>query len=166
MPSDSARHRLFIISFSFPSVVVLIFLFFNWHCQITITFHPSCFKSAIFLLSHLVFDFIFCFQNSRLVDGNFPAKQLCPCQKQPFIKITTLYLGSTMSGVPGYRLSFFLYRYPLANKYFLTRISCFESLGPILPIIFDLLSDVKVSVNMKFYMLFYIHTLYIAKFRW
>jgi hypothetical protein len=32
----------------------------------------------------------------------------CACQKQPFTKITVLYLGRTMSGFPGSRTSFFL----------------------------------------------------------
>jgi len=36
-----------------------------------------------------------------IVSGSFPARQLCPCQKQPCTKITVLYFGITISGVPG-----------------------------------------------------------------
>ena len=95
-----------------------------------------------------MFPDIFSLQNSVLVAGNVDFLQFsCPCQKQPFTKITALYLGKTMSGLPGKFFTFFLNLNPLENRYFLTKISGLVSLPEILDMIeerldFEYISDI------------------------
>lgn len=88
------------------------FLLLISHCQTVITFQPSFLRSMMFLRSLSLFLPIFSIQNSTLVVGKAPFLQLCPCQKQPFIKITVLYFAKTISGVPDNVFTFFLYLNP------------------------------------------------------
>lgn len=55
--------------------------------------------------------------------------QFCPCQNSPSTKIAILYLRTAMSGDPGRRLSFSLYRNPRCHRRFAKRTSalpCFR----------------------------------------
>ena len=127
-------------------------LFFSLHCQISITFQPSFLKSRFFFLSLALFSAIFVFQYFLFELGNLPARHECPCQKQPLTNITVSYFGRTISGVPGYRLSFFLNRKPLENRYFLTKISGSVSLPEILAIswlrfFLEYISGIKCKSN-------------------
>ena len=101
------------------------------------TFRPSFISKSEFLSSRdLLFD-IFFLQKSIFEDGNFPFLQLCPCQKHPFINITVLYLGKTISGLPGNVLTLIRYQNPFENKNLRTKISGFVFFPPILDIISD-----------------------------
>lgn len=95
--------------------------FLNSHSQTTMTFQPSFCNFKTSRSSRSTFPAIFFFQKSELFCGH--TKYLhpsCPCQKQPFTKITVLYFGSTTSGFPGSFASFFRYQKPCENRYFLT----------------------------------------------
>lgn len=57
---------------------------------------------------------IFCSQNSGRVAGIVARLHpSCPCQKQPWTKITALYFGSTISGLPGSCFLWSRKRYPI-----------------------------------------------------
>src|SRR6185312_3908590 len=108
------------------SNVESIFFFLNLHSKIVITFQLSLFNNFIFCISRNLFLSNFLNYHSVLVFGITKYLQfLCPCQKQPLTKITVLYLGKTISGLPGRLLSWSLYRYPLACKNLRTNISGF-----------------------------------------
>lgn len=97
---------------------------FNSHSQITITFQPNTWSFISASLSRSQVALIFCSHHSERVLGSTKQRQpLCPCQKQPFTKITVLYLGRTMSGFPGRVFTFRRYRNPLANRNLRTSIS-------------------------------------------
>lgn len=73
-----------------------------WHCHTTKTFQSLFLYSAITSLSLIRFAESFLSQKSTLLFGldDF-LHPSCWCQKQPCTKITVLYLGSTISGLPG-----------------------------------------------------------------
>ena len=102
---------------------------FNLHSQIAIICQPKFISSCCLILSFSIVFSIFSSHHSVLVFGT--TKYLhpsWPCQKHPFIKITVLYFGKTISGFPGNFLTCSLYLNPLANKNRLTTISGFVSL--------------------------------------
>ena len=83
-------------------------------------------RSFWFSASRSMLRDIFWCQYSSLLDGHTNLPQSCLCQKHPLTKMTVLYLGSTISGHPGRRRTFFLYRSPLENRYFRTVSSGLE----------------------------------------
>ena len=97
------------------------FAFFSSHSHTISTFQFISVRILWFLLSRSTLRLIFSIQYSMLEDGHTNRPQLCLCQKHPFTKTTVWYLGRTMSGHPGNVRTFFRYRKPLENKYFLTR---------------------------------------------
>ena len=114
--------------FSSCSKVASITFFLSSHSHTVSTVQPSCCSSAKFLLSLSTFPMILGRQYSSFVLGHTNRGQSCLCQKQPFTKITVLYLGRTISGHPGSVLTFFLYRTPFENRYLRTNSSGFEFL--------------------------------------
>lgn len=73
----------------------------------TLIFQPILFSSFCFLLSLVTLPSSFLRHHSLRVFGIRKSLQfLCPCQKQPWTKITVLYFGRTMSGLPGSFLFF------------------------------------------------------------
>lgn len=81
--------------------------FFNSHSQTMMTDQPLASSCRQTSSSRCLLRVIFAVQNSVLVLGVVAFLQsLWPCQKQPCTKITVWYLGRTISGVPGRRLSF------------------------------------------------------------
>lgn len=77
------------------------------HSQMTITCHPIFSNDSRWNVSFTLFLLNLTSQKSVRVLGT--KAYLHPswwCQKQPFTKMTVLYLGSTTSGFPGYRGSF------------------------------------------------------------
>lgn len=88
-----------LILFTSSSNVFSLSLILNSHCQTTNTLYPMPDNSTYVFLSRIILLDIFSFQNSVFVVGNADFLQFsCPCQKQPFTKITALYLGKTISG--------------------------------------------------------------------
>lgn len=130
-------HKNFKISVTSDSNRFCLFsIFFISHCQTTMTCHPFFFNVSIFRLSLNWVSFIFFSQNSFLVSGSFDALHpRCPCQKHPWMKMTILDLGKTISGLPGYLRSFIRYLNPFENRNFLTKISGFVSFPEILDMI-------------------------------
>ena len=99
---------------------------FSWHYQITITFHPNAFSWFSASLSRFWVPEILSIHHSVRVLGITKYRQpSCPCQKQPLINSTVLYLGKTISGFPGRVFTFSLYLKLLANKNCRTSISGF-----------------------------------------
>ena len=93
---------------------------FSSHSQTTITFQPRAWSSCCWRKSRSTLPFIFFSQNSALFFGQTKYLQpSCLCQKHPLIKMHVLYLGRMMSGLPGRSLTFFRYRNPRENRYFL-----------------------------------------------
>lgn len=136
---EMQAQRILISSSSLLSIFVLLSILLISHCHIIITFQPSFTSKSEFLASRdLLFD-IFSFQKSVFEDGNFPFLQLCPCQKHPFTNIIILYLGKTISGLPGNVLTLIRYLNPFENKNLRTKISGLVSLLDIFDIISDLL---------------------------
>ena len=116
------------------------------HSQTTITFQPSARSCSCTFRSLAIFLSNFFCQNSRFEAGVVAYLQPgCLCQKQPFIKITVRYFGSTISGFPGYRLSFLRDLYPFENRYFLTISSGLVSFPRICDILKCRCSFVKMS---------------------
>ena len=74
---------------------------FVWHSQTVSTFHPSFRSRRWARSSRPRFKAILRAQKSTFEDGSRPRGQQCPCQKQPFTKITLFRAGKTISGVPG-----------------------------------------------------------------
>ena len=112
-----------ISSYSSPRVFSCL-SFFSWHSHTVMTFHPMSSSSFFVRLSLSLLPYnLFC-QYSTLDLGILA--YLHPswrCQKQPWTSTIVLYFGSTMSGCPGYLLSFFLKRRPLEWRYFLTSLA-------------------------------------------
>lgn len=100
--------------------------FLSSHSHTVRTFHPISVSNWEFNLSLSAFLSILGRQYSWLEEGQTNLGQLCLCQKQPFTKITVLYLGNTISGHPGRVRTFFRYRNPFENKYFRTISSGLE----------------------------------------
>ena len=96
-----------ISSYSSPRVFSCL-SFFSWHSHTVMTFHPMSSSSFFVRLSLSLLPYnLFC-QYSTLDLGILA--YLHPswrCQKQPWTSTIVLYFGSTMSGCPGYLLSFF-----------------------------------------------------------
>lgn len=87
--------------------VVCLFFGKSSHPQIVIVCQPRWRSWMRFSMSRCLLRSIFFFQNGVLLLGNTKYLQPSwPCQKQPLMKMTVLYLRSTMSGVPGRRLTF------------------------------------------------------------
>ncbi len=102
---------------------------FSSHSQTTNTLHPSEMRVDMFFASRVLFFSILSPQNTAFVLGSTKNEHpSCPCQKQPLTKTTLLYLGKTMSGLPGRRLSLVRYRSPFLNKKRLTSNSALVSL--------------------------------------
>src|ERR1035437_3789086 len=105
---------------------LLILFGLSEHSHKLIIFQPSFFSALAAFASLAMLPFIFLSHHSVLVLGTTKYLQfLCPCQKQPCTKITVLYFGRTISGLPGRLLSWSLKRNPLACKNFLTSIAGF-----------------------------------------
>ena len=102
-----------------------VFFFFVSHSQTVRTFHPIFCSAAIFSLSRSLFLFNFFSQYCSFVRGRICACLQIgqPCQKQPFTKITVLYFGNTISGLPGRLCGCSRKRYPNLCRIFLTLIS-------------------------------------------
>ena len=127
------------------SSVFSLALGFSSHSQTTMLCQPISASFCCSCLSRSLFRLILFTQNSRFVFGILQQAEfstsslillpssvcgkatLCPCQKQPLMKMQVLYFLSTRSGCPGSRLSFSLYRNPLLHKPFRTIISGFVS---------------------------------------
>ena len=76
-----------------------IFADFKWHSQRWIIRQPCFFKAFMAFISLAMLEFILLSHQSVLVLGTTKYLQfLCPCQKQPWIKMTVLYFGKTTSG--------------------------------------------------------------------
>ncbi len=102
---------------------------FNLHSHMVMIFHPSFFNALTALASLALLVLILFSHHSVLVLGTTKYRQfLCPCQKQPWIKMTVLYLGKTRSGFPGSVASCSLYRKPCACRNFRTSSSGLVSL--------------------------------------
>ena len=72
------------------------------HSQIIITLYPINLSSSWFFLSLSIFFVNLAFQYSELLLGlEAILHPSCWCQKQPCTKMTVLYFGSTISGLPG-----------------------------------------------------------------
>jgi len=105
-------------------IVFLWDVFLISHSHTTSTFHPSFSRRSIFCWSLSIFFKILFFQKFVFDFGILNAGQsVWPCQKQPWTKITVLYFGRTISGVPGYRRSLIRYLNPFEKRNFLTIIS-------------------------------------------
>ena len=115
------------------------FFAFSSHSQTTILCQPISASFRCSSLSRSLFRLILFTQNSRFVLGILQQTELsivnckssngkwmlCPCQKQPLMKMQVLYLRNTKSGCPGRRLSFNLYRNPFLHNPFRTTSSGF-----------------------------------------
>lgn len=77
----------------------------NSHSHTTITRHPKDSRRMRFRRSRSLLRCIFVCQNCMLLFGCTDSLQSWPCQKQPLTNMTVRYLGRTMSGDPGSRLS-------------------------------------------------------------
>ncbi len=75
------------------------------HSHMTAILQPACSKATMAELSFWRLRWIFASQKSVRVPGSLNKWQSWPCQKQPCMKITALYLGKTMSGFPGRSLT-------------------------------------------------------------
>ena len=80
-----------------------------------------------------------------LEDGRCPLLHICPCQKQPFTKITVRYLVKTISGFPGSFLTLIRYLKPLENKNLRTKTSGFVLQPWILAMILERLPVENIS---------------------
>ena len=101
---------------SFWSVRSFVFGFSS-HCHIIITRQPIFFSEENVISSRSILPDILSLQKSWLVSGIVAYLQSeCPCQKHPLMNITVLYLGRTMSGLPGNPFWCNRKRKPFANK--------------------------------------------------
>lgn len=98
--------KLFFTLFAIFNKAISTFAGFRLHSQMVIIFQPSFFNAFKALVSLAMLPFILLSHQSVLVLGTTKYLQsLCPCQKQPLTKITVLYFGKTISGLPGRLLS-------------------------------------------------------------
>ena len=84
-----------------------------------------CKDTQFFLTSELVAFYLIPPKFHISLGRNIILHPSCPCQKQPFMKMTVRYFRSTRSGCPGSREWFSLYRNSRLNKNFLTSNSGF-----------------------------------------
>lgn len=118
------------------------------HSQITMTRQPSAANAAMFRFSRSTLVANFCNQKSRRVDGVTVSLQSSwRCQKQPCTKTQSRCLGKTMSGLPGNRLSFNIYRRPALCRTRRTIISGLVSFPRMPAIHLDLVSLSTMSVK-------------------
>ncbi len=82
------------------------------------------------------------------------------------MKITVLYFGKTISGLPGSVFTFLRKRNPCLNKKLLTEISGLVSLPEMEAMIWLRFFFVKMSAKMFDYMLFNIFRLYVTEIGW
>ena len=76
-----------------------------------ITYQSFPLKSLSFRISRAIFSSILAIQYSRLrFSFGLRSSQFCPCQNSPSTKMAILYFRIAISGEPGSRLSFSLYR--------------------------------------------------------
>ena len=124
------------------SIVPSRFCGFSSHSQTTMLCQPISASFRCSSLSRSLFRLILFTQNSRFVLGilqhselsiiNSPFSicgkaTLCPCQKQPLMKMQVLYFRSTRSGCPGRRLSLSRYLNPFLHNPLRTTSSGFVS---------------------------------------
>lgn len=121
------------------------------------------------LRSRATFPSIFCRQKSARVAGHLKSWHSCPCQKQPLIKTTALYLGSFRSGFPGSWCFFFLggrrKRKPLIWRADLITSSGFVSLPRMPDIIRLRVLELTISGNVKEIFLYGIFRLFHGNMR-
>ena len=96
---------------------------FNEHSQTVRIRQPRCSSDERASASTSRFLSILVRQNLTLDVGHLNKGQSWPCQKQPCARTTALYLGKTMSGFPGRRLSWRRNRNPRENNPFRRNIS-------------------------------------------
>ena len=136
---------------------------FNSHSQTVMQCHPISANFRCSSLSRSLFLRIFASQKSRFVLGILQQTELstvmvscllvivtlCPCQKQPFIKMQVLYFLSTKSGCPGSRLWFKRYLKPRFHNPLRTIISGFVFLLWIAAMFLCRCCGVRWSILMK-----------------
>ena len=94
------------------------------HCQSVRQRYPKFSRATVFRLSRSLLPAILARQNSVLVAGIVARLQpSCPCQKQPWTKITALCRGKTISGLPKSFFTCSRNRYPILCKRERTSIS-------------------------------------------
>ena len=137
-----------VIHSSSEAIVLLsISVFSREHCHTTAMRQPKFISSVIFRASRSRFAFRFSSQKACLVVGRRLFLQPgWPCQKQPCIKMVALYLGRTMSGLPGSPATYFRKRYPFSWRYDRTFFSMAVSLPWTLAISWLRCSGDRVSV--------------------
>lgn len=112
------------------------------HSHMISTLQPDWLSLSDWFASLVLFPSIFAFQKSVRVFGSLKYRQLCPCQKQPWIKMAARYFGRIRSGLPGRSLTCMRKRRPRACRAFLMIIS-----GAVfLPLILDIMRD-RVSAS-------------------
>jgi hypothetical protein len=90
------------IFFNKEKSVFSAFADFKLHSQTVIIFQPSFLNAFTAFISLALLVFILFSHQVVLVFGTTKYLQLlCPCQKQPWIKMMVLYFGNTISGLPG-----------------------------------------------------------------
>ena len=105
------------------------------HSHTTRVFHPCLSSSLLTISCRLTVFWNFFVQKSCLLLGVYAYLQPgCRCQKQPWTKITALYLGKTISGQPGSLLTWIRNLYPILWSMERTITSGFVSL----PLILDM----------------------------
>ena len=120
---------------------------FKPHSHISMTFHPDFFNCFLFRRSRLRLASILASQNALFVLGIDAREQpLCPCQKQPCMKMHVAYFFMTTSGLPGRSFWWRRYRNPFENKNFLTSSSGLVFLPRMLDMISLLFSGLKMSL--------------------
>lgn len=91
------------------------------HSQRTSTRHPASRSRRVFRASRSMLASNLVCQCLVLLAGVAVRRQFgCLCQKQPWTKITSWYLGSTISGLPGRSLTLIRNRNPCACRYLRT----------------------------------------------
>lgn len=119
----------------------------NSHSHTVKTCQPADWSSAFFNLSRFTVPENFCNQNSCRDLGVYAyLHPSCRCQKQPCTKMTVLYFGSTMSGLPARVLLWVLNRKPARCNRERNAISGLVSF-PLIRDMFQLrFSGVRVSI--------------------
>ncbi len=100
-----------------------------WHSHRVSSPQPSRRRAFLLFRSRSFVRSSFSRQNAWCDAGRLrPERQLWPCQKQPFTKMTLRRPAKTRSGVPGSDRSWSRYRYPILWASLLTSSSGFVSL--------------------------------------
>lgn len=118
----------------------------NRHSQIVITCHPIPLRASSFRLSLLLLLANLGFQYDFLLLGLCPSLHVCPCQKQPLTCMATLFLRTTISGVPGRLFTCVENRIPRLRNAFIRRNSGFVPFDLIVRITLDRFSGVNISI--------------------